>query len=158
MQITVKGVDFSFSPTLVVPLQTEDNKKYKVRTLLDSGSGANWICKQLLPLLKCNKLGEQSLHILTFNGIKKGKFQLVEEYFDKNNEKQALVCFVVDDFTQHIFVKGIIKCIFQHYRKKKTLEKVVDPTIEIVDHDNINKGIGLILGEQTQHYDGTHHF
>ena len=38
-----EGVNFSFLSTLVVPLQTEENKKYKVRTLLDSGSGANWI-------------------------------------------------------------------------------------------------------------------
>ena len=57
-----------------------------------------------------------------------------------------MTCFVVDNFTQHILVKGIIKFIFQNCNKKKTLERVVDPTSEEVDHANINKGIGLILG------------
>ena len=75
---------------------------------MDSGSGTNWICEKLLPFLKYVKLGEQKLNVLTFNGVRKGKFQLVEVYFDKNDKEQALTCFVIDNFTQHIIVQGIM--------------------------------------------------
>ena len=74
-------MDFSFSPTLIVPLITDESNVYKVRTLLDSGSGTNWICEKLLPFLKYVKLGEQKLNVLTFNGVRKGRFQLVECIF-----------------------------------------------------------------------------
>ena len=55
-------------------------------------------------------------------------------------------CFVIEDFTKHITVKGIMYYFLRNCNKKKVLEKVVDPTKDEVDHANINKGIGLILG------------
>ena len=67
-------------------------------------------------------------------------------YFNNDGREQALACFVIDDFTQHIVVKGIMHFLVLHCNKRKALEKVVDPTSEEVDHADINKGIGLILG------------
>ena len=94
------AVDLSFSPTLIVPLKVDESNVYKTRTLLDSGSGTNWICKKLLPFIKHIRLGNQKLNVLTFNGVRKGKFDLVEVYFDNDGREQALACFVIDDFTQ----------------------------------------------------------
>ena len=45
------AVDLSFSPTLIVPLKVDESNVYKTRTLLDSGSGTNWISKKVLPFI-----------------------------------------------------------------------------------------------------------
>ena len=41
-------VELSLSPTVVMPLLTTQDKPYKVRVLMDSGSMTNWISKDLL--------------------------------------------------------------------------------------------------------------
>ena len=44
--------EMSLSPSIIVPLRTNENKHFRVRTLLDPGSGTNWIVISLLKFLK----------------------------------------------------------------------------------------------------------
>ena len=62
----------SLSPTIFVPLLTNNNKTFKVRTLMDPGSGTNWIVVSLLKHVKHAVKGSEMLEVVTFSGtIKK---------------------------------------------------------------------------------------
>ena len=76
-----KQADISLSPTIILPLLTNDNNVYKVRTLMDPGSGTNWIAKDLLNKIEFTIVGSEVLEVVTFDNIVKQKFQLVEIYF-----------------------------------------------------------------------------
>ena len=73
----IDKVDISFSPSIVVPLINKEGDKYRVRTLIDSGSGANWITQQILAHVRHTVLGYSHLRIETFNGVRPGRFQIV---------------------------------------------------------------------------------
>ena len=42
----------TITPTVIVPVQTEKEQSFKIRTLLDSGSSANWITRDMLQFVK----------------------------------------------------------------------------------------------------------
>ena len=71
----------SISPTLIVPLLTNNQEQVRVRTLLDTGSGTNWIVESLLQRFTHTKKGYEMLEVATFNGIVRKKFQLVVVYY-----------------------------------------------------------------------------
>ena len=79
----------SVSPTLVVPLLTRNQSQFKVRTLLDLGSGTNWIVRSLLRQVYHTTKGHETLEVATFNGNVKKSFPLVKVYYaDGNHNKQ----------------------------------------------------------------------
>ena len=97
------------SPTLVIPLLTRNNRQFRVRTLLDPGSGTNWIVGNLLKQVYYTTKGHETLEVATFNGTVKKSFPLVEVYYmDGNSSKQGLMCHVYEAYTRHITVKGIL--------------------------------------------------
>ena len=64
--------EMSLSPSIIVPLRTNDDEPFRVRTLLDPGSGTNWIVISLLKFLKHTVIGSETLEVVTFSGsIKK---------------------------------------------------------------------------------------
>ena len=69
-------VELSLSPTVVMPLLTIQDKPYKVRVLMDSGSMTNWIVKDLLDKL---------------NHTVKGHTSLEEYYIDRQNNKEIKI-------------------------------------------------------------------
>ena len=73
------NAEVSLSPTIIIPLLTGDsgNKYYRVRTLLDSGSGTNWIVVSLLKFIEHTVKGSEMLEVLTFSGKIRKKFPLV---------------------------------------------------------------------------------
>ena len=73
--------EISISPTIIVPLNGNGNGPFKVRTLLDPGSGTNWIVKDLLHNVQYTKMGQEHLEVVTFSGNVKKKFPLVEVYY-----------------------------------------------------------------------------
>ena len=102
-----KDAEISLSPTIVIPLLTSQKKPYKVRTLLDSGSMTNWIAKELLDKLEYTVKGHTLLEVFTMTGKTQKRFQLVEVYYSHDDQEDNLMCYVHDEFTQHITVKGL---------------------------------------------------
>ena len=140
-----KKADLSLSPSIIIPLLTNENYKYRVRTLMDPGSGTNWIVKDILKYVEFTMIGSEVLEVITFNNTVKQKFNLVEVYFnDLEGLKQALRCYVIEDFARHIAVKGMLAHIVTNsHNKIKLFKHMVDPASNEIDH--VNKGTGIII-------------
>ena len=137
--------EMSLSPTIIIPLRGSQNNSVRVRTLLDPGSGTNWIVKDLLDKVQFTKKGQENLEVVTFSGTVKKKFQLVEVYYlDESEIKQSLMCYVYEVYTRHITVKGMLQYIINNAQEQSVLFKnMKDPASSAVDHKN--QGIGMIL-------------
>ena len=141
-----KDAEISLSPTIVIPLLTSQKKPYKVRTLLDSGSMTNWIAKELLDMLDYTVKGHTLLEVFTMTGKIQKRFQLVEVYYSHDDQEDNLMCYVHDEFTQHITVKGLPEYIKGNSNiTQEQFIIITDPATQDVDHKDISLGIGIIL-------------
>ena len=96
--------EVSPSPTIVVPF-INDKGYYRVRTLLDPGSGTNWIVASLLRNMTHTVKGSEVLEVATFSGVMRKNYPLVEVLYPLPNGKTAkLKCYVTSDFTRHVAV------------------------------------------------------
>ena len=140
-------IDLSICPTLICPLSTYDSNSYKVRTLLDSGSSTNWIASEILPHIKYEIIGSKVLTVNTFSGRIRKRFELIEAYFQY--KLPPIRCFVMDTFSEAQIIRGLDRKIKKHIKtnniKSKMLHKWVNPAELPANHDDINKGCGLIL-------------
>ena len=138
----------SMSPTLIIPLQTAQQNKFKVRTLLDSGSGTNWIVKNILQHVHHTKKGSEILEVHSFHGAVKKKYQLVDVYYiDQHNNSQAITCYVHDSYVRHICL-DMTTYLQSEYPNVKpyTLPCAIsDPGDKGVDHGHESQGIGMVL-------------
>ena len=107
-------IDLSICPTLICPLSAYGNEKYKVRTLLDSGSSTNWIASQILPNIKYEIIGSKVLTVNTFSGRIRKRYKLIEAYF--HGQLPPIRCFVMDTFSEAQIVKGLDKKIKNHIK------------------------------------------
>ena len=86
-----------------MPLLTQGQFPYKVRTLLDSGSGTNWIVKNVLPHIHHTVKGSEMMEVHSFHGAVRKRYPLVEVYYkDPQNNVQAIMCYVHDSYIRHI--------------------------------------------------------
>ena len=136
---------FSFLPTIIIPLYKGKNSCYKVRTLLDSGAGHSWITKAILQHINHTWMPTQKLTIGTLSGTVRRKCKMVQVYF-KTDTLVPIECFVLDDFVEHIVVKGM-----KNYLRRNTdieeykIEKVIEPSDMRIDHAHLSTGTALVL-------------
>ena len=121
------------------------SSQYRVRTLLDSGAGHSWIAGAILGHVNYTSMPSQRLTIGTLNGSVRRKCKMVQVYFHTHT-LVPIECFVLDDFVEHIMVKGIKQYLHQESNlNKDIINNIVDPAEENVDHANISKGTALVL-------------
>ena len=147
------------TPTIIVPLLSFSHTSFKVRTLLDSGSEANWISKDILSYIKYKKLSKVRLKVRHFNGVFSSNFDLVQVYIEnplqakpvrKSANDTSLVydtldCLAYDHFFHHRLVHGIKNFIKNTGKiSDGVCDLVVEPSGE-VSHSHINLGTGLVL-------------
>ena len=114
MQSGLIGIQHeTITPTIIIPVKTDENHSYKIRTLLDSGSSANWITKDVLKYIKFTSLGSCKVKVHHFGGVKSRKYQVVQIYINtreslfrkkvdnKYKDQISIECFVSDEFTFH---------------------------------------------------------
>ena len=102
----------SLSPTIIIPLRNNTDESFRVRALLDSGSGTNWITASLLKFVAHKVKGNDILEVVTFSGSVTKKFPLVEVFYkDLNNTTFSLLCYVHDTFTRHTSAKSMVDYI-----------------------------------------------
>ena len=141
-----KEADISLLPTVVIPMITVNDKQYRIRTLLDSGSMTNWITKGVLKMIKYTTKGHDLLELNTMTGKVQKRFQLVEVYYAYNQVVNNVTCYVHDDFTKYVTIKGLPDYIKNNSNiTQEQLGKIVDPATQNVDHKDISLGIGMIL-------------
>ena len=142
--VTSKEATVSLVPIIIIPLMNKKENEYRVKTLLDSGSMTNWISEELLKHIEYTLKGSEPLEVYTMGNKVIKRFKLVEVYYYNRHGKQSILCYVTNDYSQHIYVHGIIEYIKN--KEKLTAEKIkdlVDPATDQYDHKE--KGIGLIL-------------
>ena len=137
----------SLSPTIIIPLRNNTDESFRVRALLDSGSGTNWITASLLKFVAHKVKGNDILEVVTFSGSVTKKFPLVEVFYkDLNNTTFSLLCYVHDTFTRHTSAKGMVDYIVNNSKiKYDYFDSLVDPASLDVDHSQESLGIGIIL-------------
>ena len=140
------GENCAFSPSLVMPLNNRNvDGIYKVRTLIDSGSGSNWIAKDILPKIQYTLIGHKQLRVRTFGKEVVGRYKIVQIYFENTHKKYAVRCYMIEDFLKHILVKGVKDYIRKNTNlSEDTINRIVEPT-ENVDHRD---GTGLVLSHE----------
>ena len=69
--------DFHISSMVVIPLVGKDGSTYNVRALLDSGSGSNFICKDILPHLDYEYLATKQMKVTGINTTENRTYDLV---------------------------------------------------------------------------------
>ena len=139
-----------FSPSLIIPLNNrKGNGIYRVRTLIDSGSGSSWIAKDILPKITYTLLGHKKLRVRTFGQEVEDNFKIVQIYFENHNTKYAVNCYVINNFLKHILVKGLKDYLRKHCKlSEQVFSRIVDPTDCEIDHRDINEGTGLVLSNE----------
>ena len=138
----------SISPTIIIPLHTESGIPFKVRTLLDSGSGTNWIVKSLLKYVRHTKIRTELMEVHTFHGTVKKKYQLVEIYYtDNQNNTQPITCYVHDSYVRHIQINMANYILGQQGNCAPfTIPgPLADPGDTQVSHGFESQGVGLVL-------------
>ena len=66
---------FSLSPMIITPLVGKDDQAVTVKTLLDSGSGTDWIAKDMLKMVRHNMRGPTKLKVHAFEHSKSRVFE-----------------------------------------------------------------------------------
>ena len=132
--------DFSTGGVIIMDLMSNSGGKFKVRTLLDTGSGTNFISKELLSKIKYEKLVPEGLTITGINTTQSNKHDLVEIYLaNKNCVTKNLKCYVLPDLIEYDLNKDKLK---QMILECRTLPEFQDPFQQEIGH---REGIGIVL-------------
>ena len=142
---------FSISPTLIIPLTTNGDRPFKVRTLLDSGSGTNWIVKNILQHVQHTVKGSELMEVHTFHGAVRKRYPLVEIYYqDEQQVTQSIMCYVHDAYVRHIHI-NLTSYIQSKYNTLDPfwINNLTDPGDPRVDHGFESQGVGMVLSPAT---------
>ena len=159
----IGGQQETMTPTVIVPVKTDKEQNYRIRTMLDSGSSANWITKDVLQHIKFTSLGKCKVQVHHFGGIKSQTYQVVQIYIDtkdslfkkkvdnKYKNQISVECFVYDEFTFHSMVPGIRNYIEKNYTLSEyVLNKIIEPNSLNISHADIDQGTALILSNASK--------
>ena len=144
ISVTAELGDFHVSGLAIIDLVGANNGKFKVRTLLDSGAGTNFICEKLLPHLKHELIATQSMKIAGINSTICQSSKLVRIFL--NHEicpLQYVKCFTIPSLLSYNIDKAAFKTFIQNCQG---LTNIINPLNAVVDH---NDGLGMIIGPGT---------
>ena len=136
-------IEIQISPIMHVNLvrKSKRDDTYKVRTLLDTGSGSNWCHSDMLKYVQHNELGSKTMEVQVFEGFRKKSYKYVELFYLVNGQEGTLKCFVTDQESWFNEVEGLT----QYAASKLPESTIIDPCLPC-DHDKDTKKIALILG------------
>ena len=148
---TSKEAEVSICPTIIIPVLGNNGRYFRVRTLLDSGSGTNWISRKVLNRVKHTIKARNTLTVSTFGGEVKQKFTLAEIYIhDDKGKIRNIMCYVQDQYTAHMTAEGIVSHIaFNHTTPHSLSKPLADPNSLEVDHTDAADLVGMILCSAT---------
>ena len=102
VSVTAESGDFHVSGLAIIDLMKGNQDKFKVRTLLDSGAGTNFICEKLLPHIKHELIATKTMKIAGINATESKSAKLVRIFL--NHQKcplQTLKCFTIPDLLSY---------------------------------------------------------
>ena len=142
--VTAESGDFHVSGLAVLTLEGLDQNSISVRTLLDTGSGTNFICEKLLPYIKHDLIESKNMRISGINSTQVKTSNLVRIFINHENcPVKTVKCFTIPNLLsynidKHAFQKFIQNCV--------GLPDLINPLEVKVDHD---EGLGMIIGPGT---------
>ena len=134
--------DYHLSGLVIIPLVGKGTAPYKVRTILDSGSGTNFISECILPHVKHEYLATKCLTVTGINSSEKRSHKLVR-IFISNTNSFSIKCYTLPSILEFSVNKASYNKIQEEC---SDIPEYKDPLKVSADH---GKGIGLVLGPGT---------
>ena len=132
--------DFSISGIIVMELESKTNDKFKVRTLLDSGAGTNFISQEILPHIKYETLKLENLIVSGINSKQKKEHQLIQiSLVNENCSVKHIKCYVLPDLIEYSINEDKMK---EMILECKNLQNFKNPFQQTNNH---KEGIGIVL-------------
>ena len=132
--------DFSVSGIIVMELENKIKGKFKVRTLLDSGAGTNFISQEILPHIKYETLKLENLIISGINSKQEREHKLIQISLANNNcPVKHIKCYVLPNLIEYNINE---KKIQEMIKECKDLQNFKDPFKQTISH---KEGIGIVL-------------
>ena len=126
---------------MIIPIKGVKNDIYKVRTLLDSGSGTNFISSIILPHLKTEYLATQPIKVTGINTTEVKSYDLYKVFINDNScPVKHFKCYSLPGIMKY----NINKVAYSNFIKDcYSLPNFYDPLQAETNH---GEGLGLILG------------
>ena len=133
--------DFHLSGLVIASLESNSLNKspYKVRTILDSGAGTNFISETILPHIKHEYLATKTLQVTGINSSEHKEFKLVRVFISKQySPDMQIKCYTLPNILKYKVDVNQYKSLFLDYPNE-----FKNPLLGAADHGD---GIGLVLG------------
>ena len=142
--VTAETGDFHVSGLVMINLLGKNNLNFKTRTLLDTGSGTNFVSSDILSKLKYDHITTKDLKVTGINSTETKKYDLVRIFIDcENCPVKSIRCYTIPGFPSYSIDKSAFNQIILEC---KQLPNLSNPLANEADH---GEGIGLILGPGT---------
>ena len=126
---------------VVIPLVGKDGSTYNVRALLDSGSGSNFICKDILPHLDYEYLATKQMKVTGINTTEKRTYDLVNVSIANTDcPVKKFKCYTLPNIVKYQVDKKVYNALMSDCID---LPNFSDPLKFKTEH---GEGFGLILG------------
>ena len=144
ISVTAESGDFHVSGLAIIDLVGANQDKFKVRTLLDSGAGTNFISENLLPHIKHELIATKSMRIAGINSTECKNSKLVRIFLNHETcPLKTMKCFTIPNLLSYNIDKAAFKNFIQNCQG---LTNIINPLEAEVDH---NEGLGMIIGPGT---------
>ena len=144
ISVTAESGDFHVSGLAIIDLVGANQDKFKVRTLLDSGAGTNFISENLLPHIKHELIATKSMRIAGINSTVCKNSKLVRIFLNHETcPLKTMKCFTIPSLLSYNIDKAAFKIFIQNCQG---LTNIINPLEAEVDH---NEGLGMIIGPGT---------
>ena len=140
--------DFHLSGLVIATLKNKDkqNSPYKVRTILDTGAGTNFISETILPHIKHEYLATKTLNVTGINSSENKSMKLVKVFIDnKGSQNQHIKCYTIPSMINFNIDENNLRKFYKHFVDNCAPKGTQIPQI-VADHGT---GIGLVLGPGT---------
>ena len=133
--------EFSISGIIVMDMQGI-KKTCKVRALLDSGAGTNFVAAEVLNYVKYEKIATETLTIQGINTVERKEHDLVRLFIENDKCRiKEIKCYVMVDLGKagYLIDRNKMNQVMEEYQG---LEGLQNPLDQIVDHQG---DIGIVL-------------
>ena len=89
--------DFSISGIIVMDVQGKE-ERCKIRTLLDTGAGTNFVAAEVLKYVRYERIATEVLRIQGIHTVERRNYELVKLFIENDNcEIKEIICYVMED-------------------------------------------------------------
>ena len=140
--------DFHLSGLVIATLKNKgtENSPYRVRAILDSGAGTNFISETILPHIKHEYLATKTLNVTGINSSENKNMKLVKVFIDNEySQDRYIKCYTIPSMINFNINEDNLRKFYKQFVDSCAPKGTPVPQVT-ADH---GKGIGLVLGPGT---------